>query len=428
MLMGWLQFFLSKPVKAGQFDFGLTTSLSERYDDNIDLEEKDFEEEDFITSSIPNLSLSYLSTTTNFALMYNPALEVYAQHSEENEVRQNGNLSLTSQLTPRLNLTVTDVLSLTPGQDIAREEEFTERRRWSRSLASDRLSNDFASTLSYQILKATFLRGGFSYRFDDYDKSEEVDSDEYGFHFGIDHQLTGADTLFSNYRYRILRYDQGSLQSEINDTDVQSISIGDTHRFPRELVLTISGGISLIDEDTEGRETNWNGQVILSKDFRTGSLEASFDRDVSPGSGFGGTTVHNTFNVTARKEFTRHLSGSLSTYFSTEESTSGDQLDTEDWGWILGSMYQFSRKLTGTLTCSFIRQNSQGQTRVQPGLGDREEGDTDNYRGRVGVDYFLRPHWSVFSSYSYYQQNALDPTARDVENNLLEVGTRITWF
>lgn len=413
-LIGAMLCLLATDAKAGEVEFGFSTSLSERYDDNIELEEKDFEEEDYITSFTPNLSISYVTPGTDLTLIYNPAIEFYAKNSDEDEVRQNGNLNLNSQLTPRLNLTSTDVLSFTPGQDIAREEEFEERGRRSRSYASDRLSNVFNTTLSYQILQITSMRGGFSYSFDNYDRSEETDSDEYSFNFGIDHQLTGNDTLFSNYRYRMMRYDG----DEENDTDVQSVTIGATHQFPRALSLTISGGVSWIDEDNEDRETDWNGHVSLSKDFRTGSLSLSFDREVSPSSGDGDTTVANTYNVTGIKEFSRHLTGTLSAYFSTDESISGDEVDTEDRGVILGSTYQFSRRLTGTLSCSFIQQNSLVQG----------EGDTDSYRGRVYIDYLLGPRWSIFSSYRYYQQNALDPIEDDIENNVLEVGIRVTWF
>ncbi|MDY6971062.1 MAG: outer membrane beta-barrel protein [Thermodesulfobacteriota bacterium] len=413
-LIGAILFFLSPDAKAGEVEFGFSTSLSERYEDNIDLEEEDLEDEDYITSFTPNLSLSYVTPSTDFHLIYNPAIEFYAKNSDENEVRQNGNLDLNSQLTPRLRLTATDVLSFTPGQDIAGEEEFEERGRRSRSYASDRLSNVFNTTLSYQILQCTSLRGGVSHSFDNYDRSEQSDSYEYGFDFGFDHQLTGKDTLFGKYRYRVMRYDK----SEENDTDVQSVTVGETHQFPRALLLTISGGVSWVDEDNEDRETDWNCHVSLRKDFRTGSLNLSFDREFSASSGDGDTTVINTYNVTGIKELSRHLTGTLSAFFAAEESASGDEVDTEDWGMNLGSTYQFSRKLSGTLSCSFVRQNSMVQG----------EGDTDNYRGRVNIDYLLLPNWSVFSSYSYYQQNARDPIEDDIENNVFEFGLRVTWF
>jgi hypothetical protein len=418
-----IHFCLLPEAEPGEFKFGFATSLSERYDDNIYLAEKGYEEDDFITSVTLNPSLSYETTTTDFTLSYNPAFLFYAENSEKNKVRQNGRLNLNSKLTPRLTFSATDTLAFIPGQETASEDQFIERRRRSRRTASDVLSNDFNSTLAYQISKNTAIRGGFGYSFDDYKGSEEkTDNDDYSSIFGIDHQLTGNDTLFGEYRYRMLRYDQHENQqsplTKKNDTDVQSISIGNTHRFPRELVLKLSGGVLFIDQDNEENETSWSAQVILTKDFRTGSLAVSFDRNVSPGNGEGGATIDNTFNISASKEFSRYWSGTFSTYYSIEKSISVGGKEWEDWGFIAGSQYKFSKRLTGSLFCSYIRHNSKRD----------EGGDTDQYRGRIGVDYLLRPQWSVFSSYSYYQQNTLDPIEKDIKNNLFEVGTRVTWF
>lgn len=414
-----INFFCLLPkAESGEFEFGFATSLSERYDDNIYLEEKGREKDDFITSITLNPSLSYKTTTTDFTLSYNPAFEFYAENSQENEIRHNGRLNLTSKLTPQLTFSATDRLAFIPGQEVASEEQFIERQRRSRSTAGDVLSNDFNSTLAYQILKTTSIRGGFDYSFDDYDRAENTDTYEYSFIFGMDHQLTGNDTIFGEYRYRMLRYDQKSWLTEVNDTDIQSFTIGNTHRFPRELVLKLSGGVLFIEKDNEKDETGWSAQIILTKNFRTGSLAASFNRDVSPGNGEGGATINNTFNISASKEFSQRWSGTFSTYYSTGKSISGVANETEDWGFIAGSQYKFSKQLNGRLSCSYILQNSKGDV----------GGDTEQYRGRIGIDYLLRPNWSIFSSYSYYQQNALDPAERDIESNLFEVGIRVTWF
>lgn len=401
----------------GRFTYGVATSLSERYDDNIDLRETN-EEDDFITSLTPHFSLSYATPATDFTLNYNPSFEFYADNSGEDEIRNNGTLLLNSRITRRLRLTMTDTLAFTPGQDSSRDEEFTDRRRRSRSYASDRLSNDFTTTLFYQLFKRTAVRGGIFYRFDNYDGSQEVDSDEYGLNLGLDHQLTAADTLFTTYRYRILEYDSGSLARPANDSEVHSFSIGDTHRFPRDLTLTAAAGLSFVDEKHESNETEFFGQMVLAKNFQTGSLTLSFERDVSPGSGRGGTTTANTLDLTVRKEFSRRFSTTFSAYASEEESTSENDVDTRDWGLRLGSSYEFTRQLTGTVTCSFIRQDSKGDT----------GGDTDSYRARLYLDYRLRPNVGLFASYAYYQQNALDPIEEDIESNLFEIGIRITWL
>ena len=167
---------------------------------------------------------------------------------------------------------------------------------------------------------------------------------------------------------------------------------------------------------------------MISKNFRTGSIVLSYNRDAAPSDGQGSTTMDNTVNLTATKDFTRRLNGMFTAYYSTSKSVSGNRIDDKDWGITLSSRYQFSRQLTGDISGSFIRQNSRGGIGSLIVYQGRGTGDTANYRGRVGVDYSLRPNWSIFSSYSYYQQNALNSSAQDIDDNLITVGTRVTWF
>ncbi len=424
-IAGTIVFLSTREAWAGEFKFGFSTSLAEKYDDNIYLDEHD-EEDDFITSLTPAVSISYLTENTNLSLSYHPEFEFYAENSDENDINHSGAFNLNSQLTPRLNLTVTDSLVFTPAQDTA-GEGLREHRRGSRSNDSDQLNNFFNTALSYQLFHATSVHAGFSYSLENYEESEYQDSDEYSYELGMDHRLTGSDTIFCSYRYRRMFYeDDKSLRSYQrrpgyggeNDTDVQSISIGETHQFPRGLSLTVSAGIELIDEEHEDSETDWSGSASLTKTFRTGSLGLSFDRSVSTGEGEGGTVVRNSLDLTGRKDFTRHLAGSLSTFFSTEESTSGDETDNEEWGLILGVDHQISRRLSSALSGSFIRQNSDGWG----------EGDTDSYRARANVNYLIRPNCSAYCSYSYYQQNGRDSTEEDYEDNIVTLGIKITWF
>jgi len=411
-------------VWAGEFKPGFSTSLSEEYEDNIYLEEH--KEDDFITSFIPNFSISYLTENTNLNLSYHPEFEIYAGNSDENDINHNGSFNFNSQLTPRLGLTVSDNLVYTKGQDIA-GEELVEHRRRSRSNASDRLNNFLDAALSYQVFQETAIWAGFSHSLEDYDKSEYEDSEEYGYEMGVNHQLTGNDAIFCGYRYRRMLYDgDRSLRSYRrqpgyggeNDTDVQSISIGETHQFPKELALTISAGIELIDEENEPSETDWSGQAGLTKAFRTGSLSLIFDRSISSSGGVGGTSVRNDIRLTGEKDFTRHLGGSFSTFFSTEKSTSGDETDNENWGLIMGADYQISRRLTSALSCSFIRQNS----------GGWGEGDYDDYRAGANINYLILPNCTAYCSYSYYRQSGSDPTEEDIEDNIISVGINVTWF
>lgn len=410
---------------AGEFKYGFSTSLAEKYDDNIYLNEHD-EEDDFITAFTPDISIAYLTENTSLSLRYHPEFEFYADNSGENDVNHRGSLDFNSMLTPKLRWTVSDNLIFTPAQNTA-GEELRRHHRTSRSNDSDQLNNFFNTVLSYQLFHATSVHAGFSYNLENYDESDYQDSDEYTYELGVERRLTGSDTIFCNYRYRRLLYkDDKSLKSyrrrpwygEENDTDVQSVTIGETHRFPRELVLTVSAGVEFIDEEHEDNDTDWSGRVSLTKAFRTGSLSLSFNRSISTGSGEGGTVVRNSLDLTGRKDLTRHLTGNFTAICYTEKSVSGDETDSENRELILGIDYQISRRLSSALSGSFMKQDSDGWG----------EGDIDSYRAGINLNYLIRPNCSAYCSYSYYQHDGRDPYEEDYEDNLVIVGIRINWL
>lgn len=411
--------FTMAEAQTERLEVDVEAVLSERYDDNIDLEEEDFEEDDFITSVTPRLLITYTKPSASLELDYRPGFDFYAENSDENEVRQNGTLTYASNPTPRLEVLIRDTLAFIPGDEVLRDRDFEDRGRRYRSNPSDLQSNDLTGLVRYQVLRTTFLRAFASYRMDNYDKSEFVDSDEYEVGTGVDHELTKFDTLFLTYRYRMFDYSGGSFENQSqNDTDVHSVVVGDNHQFSSSLSLNMFGGVSYIDEDEEDSETEWTGGAMLRKEFRTGSLQLSLERDVSPRSGEGGTTTYDEVDLTGTKEFTRRLNGMFSIYYSTDESVSGEGVDSEETGFIASSTYRFSRRLSATLAGSFVHENSQGEG----------GGDADSYRAWVYGSYEIGKNWGLFAAYRYYQQNALDQVEEDIENNIVEIGTRVKWF
>jgi hypothetical protein len=400
--------FLIQRVVAGEFEFTNSISLSESYNDNIYLGTVD-EEEDLITSLTPGFTLSYITKKTNLRAAYNPELQFYANNSDENDVNHNANLGFNSRLTKKLTVMVVDNLVFIPAY------EALGREVGPRSYASDQLNNNLNSTLSYRMFRYTSLRLGTSYRFVDYEKDYLEDSYEYSYGMGIDHELTDRDILSFNYNYRRLFYDWG------NDTDIQSISIGERHEFAKELILSISGGIGLIDGKDEESKSDWNAGLSITKNFRRANMGLAYNRYFSASEGIGDTSVNQTIGLNGRRQFTKKLNGDFLLFFSTQESVIGDDVDNEDYGLTLGSSYGFTEKLKGTMVCSYIYQNSYGL----------EGYDTESYRGRIGAVYLIRPLFNAFFSYSYYQQNIMDQdeeVEEDIVNNIFTAGIKVTWL
>ncbi|MDY7031600.1 MAG: hypothetical protein SVY10_06780 [Thermodesulfobacteriota bacterium] len=394
-------------IHAGEFDFSSSITLAETYDDNIYLDERhDDTEDDFITSVSPGFVLSYLTQKSSLTTSYNPEFLFYSKNPEENEVNHSATLDFTSRLTREVSLNVTDSLTFIPAQDI------TGRELGARDVPSDEIHNSFSTILSYQIFNPTLLRMGFTHSYLDYEISELEDTYEYSYNLGIDHELTTRDTLLLDYIYRRL-FTEGE-----NEADIQSIRIGERHEFPRALLLTVIGGLELIEEHGWEDDIEWSASARLDKSFRRGNVGIAYERYISSTEGAERISINQIISVTGGRNFTRRFNGDITCYFSTEESTAGDEVDRYYIGAILGFHHGFSERLIGTFDFSYVYSNS----RVSPD-------DTEIYRAAVEATYQFGPSSRAFLSYSYYQQEAqYDPFAEDIENNQVTIGIEITWL
>jgi hypothetical protein len=82
-------------------------SVSETYDDNIDLEDTN-RKSDYITAVTPGADLTVQSEKTNFSLRYFPSLVRYADHDDNNTTRHSAGLKLGQALTEQLRFDLTD--------------------------------------------------------------------------------------------------------------------------------------------------------------------------------------------------------------------------------------------------------------------------------------------------------------------------------
>ncbi|MDY6854856.1 MAG: hypothetical protein SWO11_09165 [Thermodesulfobacteriota bacterium] len=407
IILGILFFLIQKGV-ASEFEFTNSISLSESYDDNIYLETAN-EKEDFLTSISPGFILSYITQKTNLKAAYNPELQFYANNPDRDEINHNANIGFNGRLTRKITVMVVDNLVFMPAQDVIGREV------GARSYASDQLNNNLNATLSYQMFRYTNLRFGTSYRFVDYEMHYLEDNYEYNCGMGFDHELTGSDILSFNYNFRKLLFDWE------NDTDIHSINIGERHEFAKGLILSISGGIELIDEEDGESKRDWSAGLSITKNFRRTNIGVVYNRNVSASEGIGGTSINQTIALNGKRQFTKKLNSDFTLFFSTEDSVIGYNIDNEDYGLILTATYGFTDNLKGAIGCSYIDQSSYGQ----------EGADTESYRGKIGVLYLIHPLFNAFFSYNYYQQNILgqgEEVESDIVSNLLTVGIQFIWL
>ncbi len=137
------------------FELTPMISVSEAYDDNIDLV-KSGKQSDFITTVSPGLKLSMLKQHTTLSLTYSPSFAFYADHSDNNTVGHSGSLALDQLLTQHLSFNLTDSLirsedPLADQQDLAGERR-TRRTYW---------RNSGQASFSYRFAAEDSLRAGY---------------------------------------------------------------------------------------------------------------------------------------------------------------------------------------------------------------------------------------------------------------------------
>jgi hypothetical protein len=101
-----------------QFELIPSISVSETYDDNIDLTQSN-EQSDFITTATPALTLNVLTQNTSLGMTYAPSFVWYNDFTENDTTRHRGTVSWDQQLTQRMsfNLTNTYLRSEDPLED-----------------------------------------------------------------------------------------------------------------------------------------------------------------------------------------------------------------------------------------------------------------------------------------------------------------------
>jgi hypothetical protein len=90
-----------------QFEFIPSISVSETYDDNINLTNTN-KESDYITTATPSLTLNVLTQDTNLGMTYAPSFVWYRDFSQNDTTRHLGRVNWDQQLSRQLSFNLTD--------------------------------------------------------------------------------------------------------------------------------------------------------------------------------------------------------------------------------------------------------------------------------------------------------------------------------
>lgn len=358
-----LAFLLSPRPSFAQtrIEFTPSISVTETYDDNIDLDSTN-EQSDYITSVSPGFNLSVQGENKDLTLHYSPSFVWYDKRSEDDTVRHNGSLNYDQQLSQHVKFHISDTFiksedPLEETEDIRAERR--DRNPYWRNIGNtslqytfgpenvlsvgygqSRLENDDVkiddsvtqnadADLTYWFNEKHGFETNYTYTRADFwnDGGFQAGDDYEGHGIGVKylHRFSRHSTGFIGYTYTTRDFEGSS-----EDYDIHDGNIGIDHAFSENLSASASVGYFVQKNDRSGDDSGPTYNVSLTKQFERGSV--TFE-------GRGGW--NESYQDVDRTGFTRYNSVGANMQYQLMESLSAhagasyrmDKEDTADRDW-----------------------------------------------------------------------------------------------
>jgi len=393
---------LSSPVWA---EFKLTPSISlrEEYDDNIFLTADD-EEDDFITTITPAISLGYDTERLKLSLDYSFIAWFYMHNSSENETSHNARLDSTlSVLRDILFLKVTDTYSRVT---IDQRRQVVQDNRFVNTTDSNRFSiNPY---LEYPLSGTLKIKTGYTYENIWY-RDEEGDDEEShlataGLIKEISPKLTAS--LFYSYSIHDLKND-----GDNEDYNRQDVVLGASYQISPKFSLNGSYGHAWLNykerdnDDSDIWDANANYQITEAVSFKIG-YALNFASSVD-----AGTSKNETMFASLTRQGTVSLSLRA---FKQDDTYIEEDREDESTGVVATASYPITPSLTGRVTGLYTYD------KFLP-----EDEKVDRYGAGISFDYALRL-MTISLGYSYDRSDS-DIDENDYTNNRAWVQAKITF-
>lgn len=392
---------LSSPVWA-EFRFTPSISLREEYDDNIFLTSEN-EEEDFITTVTPAISLGYDTERLKLSLDYSFIAWYYMNNSRESEISHNARLDSTlSVLRDILFLKVNDTYRRVT---IDQRRQVVQDNRFVNTTDSNRFTiNPY---LEYPLSDTLKIKTGYTYENIWYKEEEGDDEENHLMTAGVVKEFSPRFTasLFYTYSIHDLKTD-----GDNEDYDRQDVTFGANYQLTQKLSINGSYGHAWLNYkerdnyDSDTWDANANYQVTEAVSFKIGYAQ-NFFSSVDAGTGKSETV----FASVARQGT---ISLSLRAFKQNDTYIEQDRED-ESTGVVATASYPITPNLTGRVT---------GLYRYYKFLPENEK--VHRYGAGVSFDYALRL-MTVSLGYGYDLSNSNIDT-NDYRSNRAWVQARIT--
>ncbi len=308
LLLILILLLLNTQASYSQTHMELTTSLSlsEEYDDNLDLDDSN-EQSDYVTMLSPSVNFSLLSQHTQLGLEYTPSFVWYSEETEDNTVRHSARLTLSLELAERFRLDLSDTYvysddPLEETEDIqgARDSRNTYKRnsgdisltylfgpentlsvgyRNSSLENEDEDEDDGRSqspyaTLSYQINIKNRIELEYEYSREDFwrenaSPADPAEDDSYGHGPAIRYIYS-----FTQHTTGILAYNFTTRNYEGIEEDykVHDGSIGFEHAFSPSYSISAGAGYFIQKNAYSSDETGVTYDAAMTRQFERGSI------------------------------------------------------------------------------------------------------------------------------------------------------------
>ncbi|MCF6266079.1 MAG: hypothetical protein L3J57_05990 [Desulfuromusa sp.] len=374
--------------------------VAEEYNDNIFLDDNN-EEEDWITTIEPGISLNYdnrsLEATVDYSLRY----RFYNTNNDENldkfrDVQRADVTTLFFAGRP-FTLSLSETISR-EAIDPRDDNEFND---------IENRSTVYHSTVTpeyrLQLMPTFSVVFGYTYDRFDYVDSRGNDAEEHEGRISLVKQLSSSSEVFARYAYAVHQSDD-----DADEYDRQDYTLGLSQQLGSRTTLSIEGGYSEVDYDsgfaTDG--TNWLVDVSyhLSAPV-TLSLGYSQDFTTTPEDGLT-ETEEASFGVAYEKE---SLTASTELFWNNSDYV---RLNREDEAY--GVRFDLSKPLARALSVNFDAEYERAE--YDDIVLDEE---VDRFTVGASLDYEYR---RFLASLGYrYRINESDVDANDYTNNIITV-------
>ncbi|MEE4254902.1 MAG: TIGR03016 family PEP-CTERM system-associated outer membrane protein [Desulfuromusa sp.] len=379
-------------------------TVEEEYNDNIYLAPAN-EEEDWITTIQPGISLNYRNRSVEATVDYSLRYRLYKDNSDENlndfkDVQQANATALFFGNRP-FTLRLSEVISR---EAIDQRDDFAFSDTENRSTV---YHTTVAPEYRLQLVPTFSLLFGYTYDRTDYVDPRGNDAEVHEGRISLVKQLSASSEAFARYAYAMQMSDD-----DADEFDRIDYTLGITQQLGGRTTLSVEGGYSQIEYDSgfDTDSTNWlvNISYHLSEPV-TLSLAYSQDFTVTAEDGLT-ETKEAVFGAAYTKE---SMSASTELFWNNSDYV---RLDREDSAY--GVRFDFAKPLARAVTVNFDAEYERAQF---DDLGSDE--DVNRFTLGTSLDYEYR---RFLASLGYrYRMNESDIDVNDYVNNIVTLSATV---